>query len=111
MESLKEVVVDCFTMTLAQIRHLNPTVSLNIARYGYQPYVKDGVLVLPPPSVKDESISFVDKDGGGEKGPEADGGGQVSAEASAGALLKGDHLAGVLLEGEGALSREAAPPS
>ena len=45
-------------MALKQIKHLNPNISLNLAGYEYRAYVKDDVLVPPPPTPAEGSLSF-----------------------------------------------------
>ena len=75
IDSLRETATDCFDMALKQIEHLNPNISLNLARYEYRAYVKDDVLVPPPPTPNDGSLSFeedeLEEQGNDEVGPGA----------------------------------------
>ncbi|KAI9112906.1 hypothetical protein K1719_016020 [Acacia pycnantha] len=68
-KTVKAVASDCFKMALAQIRHLNPGVQLEIAGYNCRADFKGGVLILPP-FPEEESVSLVDEGHEGQVGEE-----------------------------------------
>ncbi|KAI9119982.1 hypothetical protein K1719_008951 [Acacia pycnantha] len=90
-DTVRAAAKDCFNMALAQIQHLNPGVELNLTGYDYRSYIRGDVLVPPPPSPEDESVSLADDDQGE----------QVDEETSS-AIQPGAY---------GAPVEEAAPPS
>ncbi|KAI9085962.1 hypothetical protein K1719_032039 [Acacia pycnantha] len=69
-DAVRKAASNCFEMDLAQIEYLNPGLKLNLAGYGCRSFFKGGVLVPPPPSPEDESVSNAEDDGGEHVGEE-----------------------------------------
>ena len=60
--SLKEIAKDCFDMALEQIKHLNPSVSLNEKGYDYWASMENGVFFLYVSSPDVGSLSFAEEE-------------------------------------------------